>query len=193
MPNRAESDRVPVLYNHIRAWHDGLSCGEQRGLLYIIHLQPECKSTGPLLTASLFTGAVGHGNATSHSCSSHAIWNSIPNDCLWSSEWRKSRYGINYVLDFINLSILMKTRNKILSAVEWQNRFFEECYCHSFPCNTVACDAPLNTMNINCMTRASYSKPKCTLFFLNRIGEFEWRGWFSVNDTQEYQWKIYVI
>lgn len=159
--------------------------GKQRGLLYIIHLQPDCKTTGPLLTASLFTGAVGHGNATSHSCFSHAIWNSIPNYCLWSSEWRKSRYGINYVLDFINLSILMTTRNKILSAVEWQKRYFEECSCHYFPCNTVTrvCDAPLNTMNINCMTHASYSKPKCTLLFLNRIGEFEWRGWFSVNDT----------
>ncbi len=159
---------------------------KQRGLLYIIHLQPECKTTGPILTASLFTGAVGHGNATSHSCSSHAIWNTIPNDSLWSSEWRKSRYGINYVLDFINVSILMKTRNKILSTVEWQKIFFEERHCHSFPCYTVTwgCDAPLNTININCNTHTSYSKPKCTVI-LESYGEFEWRGWFSVNDTRE--------
>ncbi len=32
-------------------------------------------------------------------------------------------------LSFIYLD---ETRNKILSAVEWQNRFFEECYCHLF-------------------------------------------------------------
>lgn len=31
-------------------------------------------------------------------------------------EWRESRYGINYVLDFISLSILMKTMIKILST-----------------------------------------------------------------------------
>lgn len=111
--------------------------GKQRGLLYIIHLQPECKTTGPLLTASLFTGAVGLGNATSHSCSSHAIWNSIPNYCLWSSEWRKSRYGINYVLDFINLYTLMKTRNKILSAVKRQREILINVYVAIFHAITV--------------------------------------------------------
>ncbi len=51
-----------------------------------------------------------------------------------------------------------------------------------FHAMTRGCDAPLNTININCNTRTSYSKPKYTLI-LESYGEFEWRGWFSVNNT----------
>jgi len=73
VPNRAESEGVPVVYNRRRAWHDGLSCGEtERSAVY--H-PPTARMQNHRPPTDSF---IIYWCCWPWECDEHAIWNRIP-------------------------------------------------------------------------------------------------------------------